>query len=176
VRLPDPNDQGELDALMAEAWPPAADSHDTATCARRMRDLLLDAEQAGRPWATTILDRSVILGCESIGKRWAKKHNRVMVPAGSALASVARRVGTRRGSPGGPVGWQQCLIETLTWAEIRRAIADIEQQVGTLLVNKEAKARLLALHKLHPTSTCPADAAALEGTTVESVMAGEWAA
>lgn len=60
------DDHAEYEALMAEACgDPQGGRKATAETAERIHALLLDAEQAGRRWATQVLDDAVRSGLQS---------------------------------------------------------------------------------------------------------------
>jgi len=170
------DEKAEYHELMRKAWPPDRADHDTAACAERMRDLLVAEDVAGKRWPAIILNRVALSGCQGVGKAWSKKHNRILVPVGGGVSAIARRRGVKRQTENGTSEDHQVLIQTMNWQELEGLIRTIISQVGALMVNQGALNRLLKLRDRHPATTGPADAAKVEGTTVEAVMAGEWMA
>lgn len=166
-------EKNEYEDLMREACgDPAAGVKVTGHIGKRLHELLLDAEQAGRLWARVVLHEDVIHGHQARAKAWLKKQSVVNMAWNGKVVGVTTRVGVRKRSLNG-IEFAQKLFDQMTWEELADHIETITTQTSALLVNKAAADRLMDLRDLCPSSVGPADAASQLGTTVDAWLATE---
>lgn len=133
-----------------------------------LRDGLLDAEQAGRKWATMVLDDALIDGLSKLAKGWLKRLSVVLVAFDGTVVGKATRVGRKVKRNDGTEAWQQALIHDMTWAEVAAWIDNLAAQQRALGATRQMGYRILELQEAVPDSLGPADAARRLGTTVEA--------
>jgi len=170
-------DRAEYESLMQQAWGDNGHTVVTAEAASHMRRLLVEAEQAGRPWASVILDAALASGLQSIGKKWLK--NRSLVPVaydGSLLGSTTTRVGvTHRDAAGSAIN-EQRLFQFLTWDQLISKQDRVRAQIRAIGISHTAITKLLLLRERFPDSAGPGEALELAGLSVKDYLAADEAA
>lgn len=165
-------ERDEYEALMAECCgDPENGGKRMSIIAERLRVALVDAEQAGRTWATHTLDDALLDGLAKLGKEWLKTESVVQVNHNGQLMGKATRVGRRVRSDSGEVFWQQTLFRDMTWAQLDEWLSNIQSQLHSLGANVTIGRRLFELRDAAPDSIGPGDAAATLGTTIDAWLA-----
>lgn len=168
----DEDERAEYEATMREAGgDPSNGGKNAAEAAARLHQLLLDAEQAQRRWASRVLDDDVLEGHVKRLKEWWKKQAVVLVSYKGSIIGKTTRVGARKRDEDGREMWQQTLFHSMTWNQVIDWLEMVERQLGGLLVNKAMGRRLLQLRDACPDSIGPADAAERLGVSVEDWLA-----
>lgn len=139
--------------------------------AARLQDGLRDAEQAGRAWATHILEEDQLAGHANRIKLWLKKESVVLVSHNGEIVGKATRVGRKSRNAEGEQVWTQTLFRDMSWDEVEQWLDGIRRQLTALGANVSMGNRLFELRSAVPDSFGPADAAASLGTTVDEWLA-----
>lgn len=167
----------EWEAMLAEAHGDASNGGKaTKAMASILRRLLLDAEQAGRRWAASVLDDATVDGLHAMLKKSLKSKSVVPVSYDGRVIGKPMRVGVRRKRADGTKQWQQALIHDLTWDELAEHLRMINEMIGGLLVNQAVARRLFTLREQFPQTAGPAEACSQLGMTVDEFLASEDAA
>lgn len=154
-----PEERDEYDAIMAEAgYDDDGQRRPSGEIGPRMRELLEDALQAGRPWAQYILDDDTEYGHLTRFKRWDKDRNQQKVFVGDTVVQRAAVVGVKRKLDGDTREWQQSLWRELTWDEIEQKLKEGVMQQYSGKITATTARRLLSLRERVPESVGPEDA------------------
>lgn len=157
------DERAEYEALMSRVL---AATETTRERVDLMEDLVTDAIQAHRFWASDVERESRRAGYAARIKRHEKERETVLVSYEGRLLSKPRVIGTTRRIDGHPVAVQG-LIEVMTWDELEAKRADYLVQIRAYDVNIATIDRLLALRDLAPGAATPEEAATSIGTTVD---------
>ena len=149
-----------------------ADDEAVRTAIRSMHT----AKASGEDWPDHIIDTSVWQYGRNSIKALAKRLSTADVNYNDRVVNKPTVIGKRVQSADGRSGYQQELISTCTWAELRVWLAEILAQIAGLKPNVTMAALLLELEELVPESRGPRDACESLGMTVEQYLASKAAA
>lgn len=173
-----PEEREEYDLLIEEAgFDEDGTERPSGEIGERMHDLLVDADQAGRVWASYILRDDAEAGHLKRFNSWNKARKRKMVYFNGQIVPKAAVVGVRRKRDDGSTYHQQSLWELLTWAEVEQKLDEARSQKRSAAINETTAKRLLALRIKVPNSIGPLAACDALGIDLdEYLQSGEDAA
>lgn len=137
----------------------------TGERAAKLRDLLLDAEQAHRDFARDVLRDAQLAGLAKTIKAHQKAAQRVTLKK----ATRSSVIGVRRTSAGRPA-WHQVPLDGVTWDELTAHIERAKTNARALGINARVAEKLLKLRDGHPSADGPGDALAEMGVTLEAYI------
>lgn len=165
--------KAELEAIVMEAF---GNGGSTAEKGARYERLLLDAEQAQRPWAAAILDKCRRQGLMADGRRRFQRLTEVPVSYNGEILSMPKALSRKVRRADGEIVHELRLLEFHTWDDVRDKVRAITTTVRGYEATLVGLVRLLELREKYPESSGPAEACRLAGTTIEAVISGEAAA
>lgn len=173
-----PEERPEFDALFEEAGlDEIGNPLPSSEIKARMRSLLRDAVQAGRPWAQYVLDDAADDGLLAAWKRWNNEQKRMRTLHNGAIVPVRAVRGTRRRDPEtGQVVNQQSFWREMSWADVRQQLDDSRKRINAERITESIANRLLALLLDCPESMGPAEACERLGIDMQSYLVGDEAA
>jgi hypothetical protein len=151
-----PSERVEFEALKSEV---AAKTTITAERTDLMLDGLLDAQQAGRTWATRVMDDAMRDGISKMVKEKGKARDRAGYATAKGTVDLSAVSGVKRDGQ-----WQQLKFEQMSRDELIAHLDIVESNLAALGVRKGAVARLLRIYDQHPDA--PTLAAALDAADV----------
>jgi hypothetical protein len=160
-----PEEREEFEALLAEVVGASRDSGERLDL---MDELVADAIQAHRPWATEVARAARREGYAREIKRHQDRE-RVSVSYDGRVLSVPAVQARKVVDSSGVVTYQRELIELWTWEELREKRKEAVHATRTYSEKIAHYDRLLMLAELAPDSKTPVDAAKALG-----VELGEW--
>lgn len=131
------------------------------------------ARAQGESWPDHIADTATWQYVRNSIKSLAKRRSLVTIKYNERRVGKSTVIGKRVQRDNGTFGYQQELISTCTWQELRVWLSEILSQIDGLKANVTMAALLLELEEAVPESKGPADAAKSLGMTVESYLAGK---
>lgn len=158
-----PEERAEFEALLTEVCDA---SRDTAGRLNLMEELIQDAIQAHRPWATEVARSARREGYAREIKRHQDRQRALVAYDGRVLsmpAVQARKVLDADGE----VSYQRELIELWTWAELRAKRKEAIRAAKTYTDKVAHYDRLLFLAELAPEAGTPSEAAKALGLNLE---------
>jgi hypothetical protein len=155
-----PEERPEHAGLMAEA------GYDETTgrvlpahvIKQRLVRLLLDAEQAGRKWATYLMRDALANGLHAHWKSWDDAEKKLKFFMNGVIVPARAQRGVRRRTITGRVEHQRSFWREMSWAEVEQQIDDAEARIAAEGITKAIGFRLLKLRLEAPDSTGPGDA------------------
>lgn len=138
----------------------------TRTRATELHALLLDAEQAQRPWVRQILLDATLAGLGSIIKR----HMKAKCMVATRQRTTTTVIGIQRENASGDMEWQQVPMSEATFDELRQYQLMLKANAATLRKNTRLIDRLLELESRAPSAATVGEAIAQLDTTVETVI------
>lgn len=156
---------GLLDAVFA--IPASTERYDAAV------GMLLDAEQAHRPWAHDLVQETLRLGMQQLLRRERDRRASVAVSFDGRVVTKPRVQSVKRTDDDGEKVEQQSLIDFWTWEEIEAKAAEYLRAAQGFREGWGMCRRLLQLRDRVPGALTPADACAGLGTTVEAWLSEE---
>lgn len=166
-----PDERAEYDSLWSEAWEGGGQPVDVA---ERAILLLRDAEQAGRIWASYVLDAMTVEGATGMGKKWKKaREGKITIAYNGEIIGKTNSAYSLpdRDEDSGITTHQLKLFGDMPWAAVLKLLRQVEQQLTSANITRVAAKRMLELQKRHPDSWGPREAAAAEGLTLEEYLA-----
>jgi len=160
-----PEEREEFEALLAEV---VGASRETAARLDLMDELITDAIQAHRPWATEVARSARREGYAREIKRYQDRE-RVAVAYDGRVLSVPAVQARKVVDDDGAVTYQRELLQFWTWGELKAKRQEAVKAATTYTEKIAHYDRLLMLADLAPESTTPAEAAAALGVDL-----GEW--
>jgi hypothetical protein len=160
-----PEERDEFEQLLGEV---VDASRDTTARLNLMDELVSDAIQAHRPWASEVARSARREGYAREIKRHQDRQ-RVSVAYDGRVLSVPAVQARRVVDADGAVAYQRELIELWSWDELWEKRGEALKAAQTYSDKVAHYDRLLALRELSPTSTTPAEAAEALGVDL-----GEW--
>jgi hypothetical protein len=165
----------EYDILCDEAW-----SYSTSTRERTERfiEMLRDADQAHRFYATDCLDDALHWGAAAQLNAWKtrQKIGRIAVSYEGKVLNARRIRGTIvRDDDGNPMH-TQCLFDYFTWEQLEAKALEYATNIRAYKVNLDTVSHLLELRDLAPGTNTPDEATKQLGVSVEEFLMGETAA
>ena len=138
----------------------------TRTRAEELHSLLLDAEQAHRPWVRQILLDATLAGLGSIIKR----HMKAKCMVSTRKRTTTTVIGIQRKNNAGDLEWQQVPMAEATFHELRQYRLMLTANAATLRKNTRLIDRLIELETHAPSASTVGEAIAQLETTVETVI------
>lgn len=166
----DPDDKTELHAIVLEAF---GNGGSSAEKGARYERMLLDAEQARRPWAARILDEARRQGLIKDGRTRFQRLTEVPVSYDGEVLSMPRALGRKVRNSSGEVVHELRLIEFHTWSDVVEKVRSLDAAIRGYAATLAGLSRLLDMREAYPDSLGPADACRRAGTTIEAVISGE---
>ena len=154
------NELEEYRAILDEV---AAGTKSTGERAAELDRLLLDAEQAGRRWATEALRDSRLSGHAKLVKAHMKAPARVVAPK----VDRSTVIGVRRGAK---ATWHQVPLDDVLWSELEASTELTRANAKALRANVRFNEKILELREQVPESTGPGDALRQLDTTLEQFL------
>lgn len=140
----------------------------------QLLDALRSAEQAGRGWASWLMEEALRDGLLKAWKRWDDTHNaRHTVGLDGVSHSVASRRGMRSRTEDGRVVYRREQVELMTREDLELGLDGCDARIGAELINREMFLRLLKLMDRAPTARTPVEACELLGEDLDDVLRGE---
>lgn len=169
----DDDQRHEYDEAMTEAIGTDRDSKVTREMGERVRQMLLDAEQAQRPWASQMLDDDQLAGCVNRAKRWLDSHQERMLVAfnGQIIAKARRKGRKQRNQADGSSTWQRTLFDDFSWSELEEFLQSAIGRAAAEQVNIASARKLLVLKERAPDTYGPQEASERLGTSIDEVLA-----
>lgn len=143
----------------------------TTEAAPRLRDLLLAAEQAGRPWASLVLDDAQLAGLVTQCRDRLQRRERAIVAFDGEMISKPARRSVRARRDTGETFSQQTLFRDATRQEISEMLEREQRQVRASQVTITLLRKLLELLDAVAGANTPGDAAKKLGVSVEEWLA-----
>jgi len=162
-------ERAEYEVLMARVL---AESEAMVERVDLMDQLVQDAVQAHRFWASEVEQESRRAGYAARIKRYEKERHTALVSYQGTLLTKPRVIGTTRRVEGRAVA-VQTLFDAMTWDELAAKRADYLVQIRAYDANVATIDRLLALRDLAPDAMTPEQAATAIGTTVDTWLGQE---
>lgn len=160
-----PEERAEFEALLSAVVIASRDSSDRLDL---MDELITDAIQAHRPWATEVARAARREGFAREIKRHQDRE-RVSVSYDGRVLSVPAVQARKVVDSSGVVTYQRGLIELWTWEELREKRKEAVHATRTYSEKIAHYDRLLMLADLAPDSATPAEAAEQLGVSL-----GDW--
>lgn len=129
---------------------------------------LLDAQQAHRPWASSMLRDVALTGCAAVVKRHMKARSLVKVKRSPQPTSTIIGVPT---VVAGRIVWHQKSMADATWAELGDYLDMLRANQRAVNRNVRAIKSLLALQSKAPGTKTVGEAADELATSIEEVLA-----
>lgn len=167
-----PEERAEFEALLAEV---VDASRDTAARLNLMDELITDAIQAHRPWASEVARSARREGFAREIKRHQDRQ-RALVSYDGRVLSVPAVQARKVVDDDGAVSYQRELIELWTWEELREKRKEAVHAARTYTDKIAHYDRLLILAELAPGTDTPAAAAEALGIDLTVWLGGEAAA
>lgn len=168
----------EYDALLFEAgYDEAGGRRPSGEIGDRMHALLIDAVQAGRPWAGYVIDDDARRGHLARFKRWDKARHILTVNHESVIVPRAAVMGVKRRDPGtGEMVHQQALFAEMSWVELAGVMESAQGRIASDLITVGTCKKLLALALRCPGSSGPTEACERLGLDLHAYLVGDEAA
>lgn len=167
-----PEERDEYDALMYEAGRDTSGKpYPSGEIGPRVHTLLTDAEQAGRQWATWVIEDDTITGHLARYKGWSRKREVVQTPVGDRVVRRSAVMSLRRkDSETGERLWQPTFYLDMSRDDLLAVIADARMRINSERITISTGTALVAL--LDETSMeTVGDALTLKGLTLEEWLA-----
>lgn len=177
-RMLSTEERAEYDALLYEAgYDTDGQRRPSGEIGDRMHRLLADAVQAGRTWASYVIDDDARRGHVSRFKRWDKVRTPMEVNHQSVIVKRAAVMGVlRRDVETGAAYHQQALYADMTWGELVGVLEGAQGRIASDRITAGICKKLLALKLRAPDSMGPGDACGRLGVDMHSYLASEEAA
>lgn len=168
-----PEERAEFDELMYEAGRPDGSPLPSGEIGRRVREALVSADQAGRPWAQWLLDDYTESGCLSAWKQWNGRQEKTQVYyEGALVRKPAVRAVQRVKADTGQSYYQQTFWDELSADDLRELVAKANARIKAERVTIAAALRLIAAIDQTGAATVREAMESL-GTTVDEYLAAE---
>lgn len=173
-----PEEREEYDALLYEAgYDEVGNRLPSRLIGDRMHTLLADAVQAGRVWASYVIDDDARTGHLSRFKKWDKAKHPINVKHGTVIVPRAAVMGVKRRDPAtGAVVHQLALFAEMSWDELVGVLESTQSRIASARITVGMCTKLLALKLRSPESAGPGDACDRLGVDMEDYLVDDEAA
>lgn len=170
-----PEERSEYDELFEEAgFDEYGNPIPAAQIKANVRAALEGAEQAGRAWASLVLDDALEDGLLKAWNSWNSEQRKIRTVHNGVLVPVRAIRGTRRrDAETGAVVYQQSFWREMTWEDVRQQLDDSRKRIDAERITESIANRLLSLLLRCPDSVGPADACEGLNVDFEAYIAGE---
>lgn len=167
-----PEERAEYHALMERACidPGTGRPRPTRELGEAVMADLRSAEQAGRSWATMMLDSAAEAGLATRAKRWLKTKFVVPVTEGDVIATRAAIYSVRKQGGSGETFHQPTLMRDLSRGELSELMEMDRAQIASARLNLRTHQRLLDLLDAWPTADTVGEALDLAGLTLDGYL------
>lgn len=165
-----PEERDEYEAVVLEAF---GNGGTTRQKGVRFEQLLLDAEQAHRPWAALLLAETRLQGLIAKGRRDFQRLNEVPVSYEGDVLGMPKALSVRKRNDEGETVHQLAMISFHSWDDVIAKARSLGNTIRGYQATQAGLLRLLLLREDYPETDGPAEACKLAGTTIEAVVFGE---
>lgn len=171
-----PEERDEYDAVIEQA---AFDDHgqrrSTGEAGQRLRELIEDADQAGRPWAQWVREDDQEAGHQKRLKAWIKARESIKVYDRSTgtLTRKPAEISVKHASADGSEAYQLTLWRQLDWAQVQEVLRSAQRRISSERINADTARKLLALREQAPESSGPLEACEMLDIDFDSYIASD---